>query len=296
MRHRRVFCQGFDGRDVGESDCPSAERPASSDICDMGSCSANTWFFTEWSGQVMNYTFGLYFVFIPYFFVFFFLVFGRMRNWYPNAQGSLFLEQWNWLRRYQEARNIQDVRFGQRLQRQMVRRSLESGIKLILIINCVEHNRTNEKKTRIYLYSVQPRVMKDRRLVRSSVWLSWEASTVSDWICSAQRAISQTTRRRVTWASACHNGTRPTGPRCVFELVICHHFATDLENNCRNWILYLFELISVRLPAERGLNVAKPNASTRTRCHRKTAERKTGPSLDLPAISELVTKVFILFE
>ena len=146
MRHRRVFCQGFDGRDVGESDCPSAERPASSDICDMGSCSANTWFFTEWSGQVMNYTFGLYFIFIHYFFVFFFLVFGRMRNWYPNAQGSLFLEQWNWLRRYQEARNIQDVRFGQRLQRQMVRRSLESGIKLILIINCVEHNRTNEKK------------------------------------------------------------------------------------------------------------------------------------------------------
>ena len=74
MKHRRVFCQGFDGRDVGESDCPSAERPASSDICDMGSCSANTWFFTEWSGQVMNYTFGLYFVFIHYFFVFFFSV------------------------------------------------------------------------------------------------------------------------------------------------------------------------------------------------------------------------------
>ncbi|XP_045026312.1 thrombospondin type-1 domain-containing protein 4 isoform X2 [Daphnia magna] len=51
MRHRRVYCQGFDGRDVGESDCPAAERPSSSDICDMGSCSANTWFFTEWSGQ-----------------------------------------------------------------------------------------------------------------------------------------------------------------------------------------------------------------------------------------------------
>ena len=52
MRHRRVYCQGFDGRDVGESDCSSAEKPSSSDICDMGSCSANTWFFTEWSGQV----------------------------------------------------------------------------------------------------------------------------------------------------------------------------------------------------------------------------------------------------
>lgn len=42
-------------------------------------------------------------------------VFGRMRNWYPNSQSSLFLEQWNWLRRYQETRHIQDLRFGQRL-------------------------------------------------------------------------------------------------------------------------------------------------------------------------------------
>ena len=52
MRHRRVYCQGFDGRDVGESDCSSAEKPSSSDICDMGSCSAKTCLFTEWSGQV----------------------------------------------------------------------------------------------------------------------------------------------------------------------------------------------------------------------------------------------------
>lgn len=52
MRHRRVFCQGFDGRDVGDAECPISEKPASSDVCDMGSCSTNTWFFTEWSGQV----------------------------------------------------------------------------------------------------------------------------------------------------------------------------------------------------------------------------------------------------
>ncbi|XP_046649174.1 thrombospondin type-1 domain-containing protein 4-like isoform X2 [Daphnia pulicaria] len=51
MRHRRVYCQGFDGRDVGESDCSAMEKPSGSDICDMGSCSANTWFFTEWTGQ-----------------------------------------------------------------------------------------------------------------------------------------------------------------------------------------------------------------------------------------------------
>ncbi|EFX88574.1 hypothetical protein DAPPUDRAFT_191054 [Daphnia pulex] len=51
MRHRRVYCQGFDGRDVGESDCSATEKPSGSDICDMGSCSANTWFFTEWTGQ-----------------------------------------------------------------------------------------------------------------------------------------------------------------------------------------------------------------------------------------------------
>lgn len=55
MRHRRVFCQGTDGRDVSDSDCPLGEKPASSDICDMGSCSANTWFFTEWTGQVNNF-------------------------------------------------------------------------------------------------------------------------------------------------------------------------------------------------------------------------------------------------
>lgn len=54
MRHRRVSCQGTDGRDVSESDCPLGEKPPGSDICDMGSCSANTWFFTEWTGQVNN--------------------------------------------------------------------------------------------------------------------------------------------------------------------------------------------------------------------------------------------------
>lgn len=52
MRHRRVFCQGFEGREVSDADCPAAEKPSTSDVCDMGSCSTNTWFFTEWSGQV----------------------------------------------------------------------------------------------------------------------------------------------------------------------------------------------------------------------------------------------------
>jgi len=51
MQQRRVVCQGADGRDVSDAACSSLPRPDASIVCDMGSCSQNTWFFTEWTGQ-----------------------------------------------------------------------------------------------------------------------------------------------------------------------------------------------------------------------------------------------------
>jgi hypothetical protein len=128
MRHRRVYCQGFDGRDVGESDCSAMEKPSGSDICDMGSCSANTWFFTEWTGQVctvISLSKKTYFrqtqefvassSFSTFVSLIILPVFGRMRNWDPDTQSSLFQQQRNGLRREQEARHIQDLCLGKRL-------------------------------------------------------------------------------------------------------------------------------------------------------------------------------------
>jgi hypothetical protein len=141
MRHRRVYCQGFDGRDVGESDCSAMEKPSGSDICDMGSCSANTWFFTEWTGQVCTVislskkhisgrrkSLLHHHHFLLLSLLLLLPVFGRMRNWDPDTQSSLFQQQRNGLRREQEARHIQDLCLGKRLQRQVVCRTLVSGI------------------------------------------------------------------------------------------------------------------------------------------------------------------------
>jgi hypothetical protein len=56
--------------------------------------------------------------------------------------------------------------------------------------------------------------------------------------------------------------------------------------------LFCLKLISVRLPAEREPSVVKSNASIRTRCHHKTAEKRIGHCFDRPAMSEqIVTKV-----
>ena len=55
MQQRRVVCQGADGRDVSDAACSSLPRPDASIVCDMGSCSQNTWFFTEWTGQVNSF-------------------------------------------------------------------------------------------------------------------------------------------------------------------------------------------------------------------------------------------------
>ena len=52
MQQRRVFCQGSDERDLNDAACSSLPRPDTSRVCDMGSCSQNTWFFTEWTGKV----------------------------------------------------------------------------------------------------------------------------------------------------------------------------------------------------------------------------------------------------
>lgn len=127
MRHRRVYCQGFDGRDVGEAECSLADKPATGDICDMGSCSANTWFFTEWSGQV-RFLFLLLFCLpwqtltimmihcsiilhsLSHILTFFIgatrAVFGGMRNWHPDAQSSLLRQQRGGLRLEQETGHI----------------------------------------------------------------------------------------------------------------------------------------------------------------------------------------------
>lgn len=51
-----------------------------------------------------------------------------MRNWDPDTQSSLFQQQRNGLRREQEARHVEDLCLGKRLQRQVVCRTLVSGI------------------------------------------------------------------------------------------------------------------------------------------------------------------------
>jgi hypothetical protein len=205
MRHRRVYCQGFDGRDVGESDCSATEKPSGSDICDMGSCSANTWFFTEWTGQVctvISLSKKTYFrqtqefvassSFSTFVSLIILPVFGRMRNWDPDTQSSLFQQQRNGLRREQEARHIQDLCLGKRLQRQVVCRTLVSGIFIfyyffLLSVDVFWDGSQNKQKMPFLCYillkeltlicryfsiifsSVRQRAMKELRLERSYV-------------------------------------------------------------------------------------------------------------------------------
>ncbi|XP_071455660.1 thrombospondin type-1 domain-containing protein 4-like [Hetaerina americana] len=40
-----------DDNEVLEEECPPEERPPEEEACDMGSCSKDTWFFTEWSSK-----------------------------------------------------------------------------------------------------------------------------------------------------------------------------------------------------------------------------------------------------
>jgi hypothetical protein len=205
MRHRRVYCQGFDGRDVGESDCSATEKPSGSDICDMGSCSANTWFFTEWTGQVCTVislskkhisgrrkSLLHHHHFLLLSLLLLLPVFGRMRNWDPDTQSSLFQQQRNGLRREQEARHIQDLCLGKRLQRQVVCRTLVSGIFIfyyffLLSVDVFWDGSQNKQKMPFLCYillkeltlicryfsiifsSVRQRAMKELRLERSYV-------------------------------------------------------------------------------------------------------------------------------
>ncbi|KAG8227019.1 hypothetical protein J437_LFUL000325, partial [Ladona fulva] len=51
LRSRAVRCVGPDGAEAapGAAQCPMDEKPLQEDVCDMGPCTPNTWFFTEWS-------------------------------------------------------------------------------------------------------------------------------------------------------------------------------------------------------------------------------------------------------
>lgn len=257
MRHRRVYCQGFDGRDVGESDCSATEKPSGSDICDMGSCSANTWFFTEWTGQVHTDSFSL------------------SKKKHISGRRKSLLHHHNFLllsldyyyyqcseecgtgiqtRKAHCSSNSEmdcDVSKKPDTSRTCVSAKDCSGkwfagpwsqvflfvrrlffFFFLYRLTCfgmeAKTNRENAFSVlyikRAYPYlsiffnnlifsSVRQRAMKELRLERSYVWLLWEASIESGWICSAQLEISPTTRLHATWANAFHSGTRPTGLR-----------------------------------------------------------------------------------
>ncbi|XP_071452183.1 ADAMTS-like protein 4 [Hetaerina americana] len=53
LRSRAVRCVGPDGAEAapGAAHCPMDEKPLQEDVCDMGPCTPNTWFVTEWSQQ-----------------------------------------------------------------------------------------------------------------------------------------------------------------------------------------------------------------------------------------------------
>lgn len=60
-----------------------------------------------------------------------------MRNWDPDTQSSLFQQQRNGLRCKQEARHIENLRLSQRLQWQVVCRTLVSGIYYLLAVSFI---------------------------------------------------------------------------------------------------------------------------------------------------------------
>ncbi|XP_046403340.1 ADAMTS-like protein 4 isoform X2 [Ischnura elegans] len=53
MRSRVIRCVGSDGAEAapGAAHCPMDEKPPQEEVCDMGPCTPNTWFVTEWSQQ-----------------------------------------------------------------------------------------------------------------------------------------------------------------------------------------------------------------------------------------------------
>jgi hypothetical protein len=93
--------------------------------------------------------------------------------------------------------------------------------------------------------------MKELRLERSYVWLLWEASIESGWICSAQLEISPTTRLHATWANAFHSGTRPTGLRYDHSKIKWNFFFVfqfDRQNfQQHNWLLVFIDLWPMKL-------------------------------------------------
>ncbi|KAK3859060.1 hypothetical protein Pcinc_034783 [Petrolisthes cinctipes] len=49
-RTRRVSCM-VDGIAVDQNSCQASTQPAAEEVCDMGSCATNVWFFSNWSSQ-----------------------------------------------------------------------------------------------------------------------------------------------------------------------------------------------------------------------------------------------------
>lgn len=50
-RSRQVSCSLL-GETVSDDHCSRDTRPVREEVCDMGSCATNTWFFSAWSDQV----------------------------------------------------------------------------------------------------------------------------------------------------------------------------------------------------------------------------------------------------
>lgn len=242
----------------------------------MGSCSANTWFFTEWSGQVNHSVESL----DGSVSIVDFAVLGRVRNGHPDAAGPLLGSQRRGLRRGKEAGHVADVRLGQGLRRQVVRRAVESGARrderplnetLLFIykrsffFSVLGHVRRGQPDARGDLSGVRPRPVPRR---------------AGHAVLGARQA-----RRR----GAVQPGQVPGA--VVHERVVRGSIS---HYNFHQRKSLVFFRDSARQRAEREPRGAKSSASTRTNSRRRIAATRIGRLCDTPATCDPAVKVLHL--